>query len=171
MNHTTVHKGTDNTTRSIVSWVQILKTNRGSVLHVHDTRHCSAGRGLSIQRKSLKGVRKTCITAWGRVHPQKLIFHQLHDKSHSFYSIQKPLAVFTPASWLSLSWARSIQSTPPSISLTCVLILSSHLSLGFQRCLFPSGSPIKTCMHFSSSHTIACSVRLIPFYLIIKIFV
>jgi hypothetical protein len=40
----------------------------------------------------------------------------------------------------SLSWARSIQSIPPHpISLTSILILSTHLRLGLPSGLFPSG--------------------------------
>ena len=43
---------------------------------------------------------------------------------------------------LSLSWARSIQSTLPNpTSLRSILILSSHLCLGHPSGLFPSGFP------------------------------
>ena len=55
MNYKTVYKEIDNTTRSIVSWIQILETNCGCVLEVYDPRNCSPEIGLIIQRKVLEG--------------------------------------------------------------------------------------------------------------------
>ena len=44
--------------------------------------------------------------------------------------------------YLSLSWASSIQSMPPHpTSKRSILILSSHLRLGFPSGLFPVGLP------------------------------
>ena len=51
----------------------------------------------------------------------------------------------TSARHLALSWARSIQSIPQHpTSWRSILILSSHLLLGFPSVLFPSGFPTKT---------------------------
>jgi hypothetical protein len=50
--------------------------------------------------------------------------------------------MFTRALHWSLSWARSIQSTPSHpISLRSILILSTHLRLGLPNGLLPYGFP------------------------------
>jgi hypothetical protein len=64
---------------------------------------------------------------------------------------RKFITVFTTARHLSLSWARSIQSTPPHpTSQRFILILSSHLRLGLPSGSFPQVSPLKPRMHLSS---------------------
>jgi hypothetical protein len=52
-------------------------------------------------------------------------------------------AVFTTATYWSLSWDRWIQSTYSGTSTKFTLILLSHLSLGFPSCLFDSDFLIK----------------------------
>ena len=80
--------------------------------------------GWIFKERSLKGEGKSWITAWGRVRLQKLIFPQLHNKFVAFYTLRKPITLFTTVSFPSLSWARSIQFTPPSIcSKACFNII------------------------------------------------
>jgi len=57
---------------------------------------------------------------------------------------------FTSGLHLSLFWDRSVQSIPPHPTSWSVLILSSHLWLGLQNGLFPSGFPTKTLVYLSS---------------------
>ena len=70
---------------------------------------------------------------------------QLVKKFPAFYGTQRFITAFTRTLHLSLSWASSIQSTPPHpTSWRSILILPSHLHLGLPSGLFPSGFPTKT---------------------------
>ena len=84
-------------------------------------------------------------TPWNRVVLEKLTGSQLVKKFPKFYGSQRFVTAFTTARHLSLSWASSMQSTPPyPTSWRSVLIISSHLPLCLPSGLFPSGFPIKT---------------------------
>jgi hypothetical protein len=62
----------------------------------------------------------------------------------AIYGTPKSFTVFTKARHLSLSWARWIQSTVSHrIFLRSILILPSHIGLGFHNGIFPSGFPNK----------------------------
>ena len=70
------------------------------------------------------------LTPWSRVHLEKLRGFQLVNKFSAFYGTRRFISGFTSARPLSLSWARSIQSTRPNhTSWKYILILSSHLRL------------------------------------------
>ena len=72
---------------------------------------------------------------WSRVLSEKLTSFQLVKKFPAFYVTRKFITAFTIARYLSLSWAREIQSvTPHASSWKFILLLSFHLRL----CL-PSG--------------------------------
>jgi len=95
------------------------------------------------------------LTPWSRVLLEKLTSSQLVKKSPAFHGTRRFITAFTNARHLSLSWASSIQSMPPHpTSWRSILMLSSHLCLGFPSGLFPSGfPPPKPCMHLSYPHT------------------
>jgi hypothetical protein len=61
---------------------------------------------------------------------EKLKGSRLVKKFRAFYGTRRFITAFTSARHLSLSWAGSIQSTPPhSTCCRTILILSSHLRL------------------------------------------
>jgi len=81
---------------------------------------------------------------------EKLAAPQLVKKFPAFYGNWKFITVFTTARHLSLSWARSIQSTPTQPFLQHpYLILVYHLRLGFPSGLFRI--PHQNPMHLSST--------------------
>jgi len=68
----------------------------------------------------------------------------------SFYGTRNFITVFTRARHLSLFWARSVHPMRPhSTSWRPILILSSHLRLDLQSCLFPQVSKPIPCIHHS----------------------
>ena len=102
-------------------------------------------------------------TPWRRVLLEKLTGLKLVKKFPAFYGTRRFITAFTSAHHLSLSWASSIQSILPNpTSWRSILILSSHLRLGFPSGLFPSGFPTKTLYTpLSSSIRATCHAYLI----------
>jgi len=87
------------------------------------------------------------ITPWCRVLLEKLPGSQLVKKLPAFYGTRR---IITSARRLSLSWATSIQSTPPHNSPSWyILILSSHLRLCPPSGSFPQISQPKPCIRLS----------------------
>jgi hypothetical protein len=90
---------------------------------------------------------------------------QLLKNFPAFYGTRRFITVFTRALHWSLSCARSIQYIPSHpISLRSILILSTHLRLGLQSCLFPSGFSTKI-LNASSSPSILLHVLPISYSL------
>ena len=92
-----------------------------------------------LYRYALTNLLTYLLTPWSRVLLEKLTGSQLVKKFTALYGIWKFIIIFTIAHHLSLSWASSIQSIPPHLtSWRSILILSSHLCLGF-----PSGLSLR----------------------------
>ena len=98
-----------------------------------------------MQRLEVRRLITYLLTPKSRVLLEKLTGSQPVKKFPAFYGTRRFITAFTSAGHLSLSWASSIQSIPPtSHFLKIILILSSHLRLGLPNGLFPSGFPTKT---------------------------
>jgi hypothetical protein len=80
----------------------------------------------------IKGIdTRTPLTPCSTVLLEKLTGPQLVKKFPTFYGTRRFITALATARHLSLSWAISIQSTPPHpTSWRSILILSSHLRLG-----------------------------------------
>jgi len=102
-------------------------------------------------------------TPWRRVFLENLAGLQLVEKFSAFYGTRRFITAFTSARHLSLSWASSIQSTPPHHTFwRSNIILSSHLHLSFPSGPFPSGLPTKTlCTPLHSPIRATCPSHLI----------
>ena len=90
------------------------------------------------------------LTPWSRVLPANLPVPLLVKKFPSFFGTWSFITAFTSIPYSSVSWAETIQSTPPyPTSWRSFLILSFHLHLGLAHGFFPSGFPPKSCIHLS----------------------
>ena len=115
------------------------------------SRHCSFISEENLANSYLLTyVISYSITPWSRVLLEKLIGLQLVKKFPTFYVTRRFISPVTSAHHLSLSWARSIQSTPPHpTSWRSILLLYSHLRLGLPSGLFPSGYPHRKSVYVS----------------------
>ena len=103
--------------------------------------------GIQTQQYSL-------FTPYSRDLIEKLNGSQTVKKFPAFYGTRRFITAFTSARYLSLSWARSIQSMPShTTSWRSILILFSHLRLGLPSGLFLSGFPTKTLYTSVIPHT------------------
>ena len=84
------------------------------------------------------------LTPWCRVLLEKLTGLQLVKKFPAFHVTRRFITALTSVRHLSLSWDSPIQSIyPHPTSWRFILILFTHLRLGFPSGLFPSGFPTR----------------------------
>jgi len=87
-----------------------------------------------------------------------LIVNQLVNKFLDSYVTRSFITLLTRSYYWSLSWIRWTQSTTSdTISLRSILILPSHLLLGFQNDLYISGFPTKVLYAFIICRMLAIS--------------
>jgi hypothetical protein len=109
--------------------------------------------------------------SWSWALLEKLPIVQPLKKFSAFYGTRRFITMSTRALHWSLSWARTIQSTPyHPIALRSILILSTHLRLGLPSGLLPFGSPTNILYAFPLSPIRAtCSDHLIQNHLGLQI--
>ena len=105
------------------------------------------------------------LIPWCRVLLEKVTGLQLVKKFPAFHGTRRIITALTSVHHLSLPWARPIQSIyPHPTSWRFILILSTHLCLGFPSGLFPSGFPTKTLYTpLSSPIRATCPAHLLDF--------
>ena len=104
------------------------------------------------------------LTPWCRVLLEKLTGLQLVKKFPAFHGTRRFINALTSVRHLYLSWAIPIQSIyPHPNSWRSIVILSTHLCLGFPSGLFPSGFPTKT-LYTPSPHPYAPHAQPISFF-------
>ena len=92
------------------------------------------------------------LTPWCRVLLEKITGLQLVKKFPAFHGTREFITAQTSVRQLSLSWASPIQSIyAHPTSWRSILILSTHLRLGFPSGPFPSGFTTKTLYTYLSS--------------------
>ena len=106
------------------------------------------------------------LIPWSTGFPEKLTVSQLVNKSPSFYGNRWFITAFTSVRHLSLSWARSIQSKPPShlcnIHFNIIPLSTSGFSkwpsLRFSHlnplCPFLSPTPATCLAHLSNTNLV-----------------
>ena len=73
----------------------------------------------------------------------RALLEKLVKKFAAFCGIRKFITAFTRARYLSLSWAKSIQSMPHYHTSWRSILIFSHVRLDLPSYLFPSGHPAK----------------------------
>ena len=110
----------------------------------------------------------TYLLTWCRVLLEKLTGLQLVKKFPAFHGTRKFITALTSFRHLSLSRASPIQSIyPHPTAWRSILILSTHLRLGFPSGLLPSGFPTKT-LYTPSPHPYVPHAQPISFFSILS---
>ena len=119
------------------------KHHKSNFLKWHTRRLENFGRMDKHETRGSLGESKWeltyLLTPWNTVLLEKLTGSQLVKKRPTFYGTRRSITAFTNVRHLPLSWARSIQSIPPSRFLIIHLNIILSSVPGFSKWSLPSG--------------------------------
>jgi hypothetical protein len=148
---------------AISSWYQLNITLSDLSLFLSVSRDQFVVNFIRIVTWTKECPQVDLLTAWNRVHLEKLTVFRPVKELHPFYGTQSFIIAFKSTRYLSLSWASSRHfMTPHSTYWIRILILQSHLRQGHPSVLLTSRFPTKTSYKsYHSTIRVSCpSIRI-----------